>query len=285
VSLTVRVPATSANVGAGFDCFGLALDLCNDVDFDPEAEPRVTWEGEGAAELPTDGTDAVSIAMALLAREAGRELPPGALHGRNLIPLERGLGSSAAATVGGLVLADALLGLRLSHVDLLRLAAALEGHPDNAAAALLGGFTVAYQQGVLRMDAAPELRPVVLVPEEVRLRTSEARTVLATEVSRADAVYNLQQAALSVVAISSRPELLPEALEDRLHQERRLALVPPVRSVFERLRAEGIPVCVSGAGPSLLAFDLAGLPVPDPGPGWRVLRVRVRGRGAALLEG
>jgi homoserine kinase len=285
VRLTASVPATSANLGPGFDCFGLALGLVNDVLFDTDAEPGVSWEGEGADELPTDGTDAVSVAMGLFASETGVEVPPGALHGVNRIPLERGLGSSAAASVAGIVLAQAVTGLRLEPVDLLRLAATLEGHPDNAAAAVFGGFTIAYAQGVLRMDAAPDLRPVVLVPEGVRLPTDEARSVLATEVPRADAVYNLQQAALAVVAISARPELLFEALEDRLHQDRRLALVPPVRRMFERLHSSGVPVCVSGAGPSLLAFDLPDRPVPRPGSGWRILRVPVRSAGAVVRRG
>jgi homoserine kinase len=281
--LTARVPATSANLGPGFDCFGLALDLCNEVTIDTEAEPGVTWEGEGAGELPTDGTDLVSRAIQSVSMSLANAVPPAvAVRGRNAIPLERGLGSSAAAVVAGVVLANRLLD---GPGDLERLfdqAVAIEGHPDNVAAAVFGGFTVAYGDGVARLDPSSELRPVVLIPE-ARLATDEARRDLSPTIERGWGVFNVQRSALAVVALTQRPDLLRDALQDRLHQEARLARVPVVRAVFDRLRDEGIPVCVSGSGPSLLAFE-GEHPVPDPGDGWRVLRVPVRLTGVEVAE-
>jgi homoserine kinase len=281
VRLTAVVPATSANLGPGFDCFGLALDLCNEVTIDLDAAPGVEWSGEGASELPTDGTDATSAAMARVAADAGAELPPLRLRGRNRIPLERGLGSSAAAAVAGVALADRLLGLAMDPADVLRVAADLEGHPDNAAAAVLGGFTIAYGDGVLRVDPAEDLRPAVLVPD-VRLATSAARDALPAQVTRADAVFNVGHAALAVVALAAQPSLLVDALKDVLHQPYRLPLVPAAEEVFGRVRDAGLAVCVSGAGPSLLAFETDDVQVPALERGWRVLRVPVRPRGVEV---
>lgn len=283
MKLTARVPATSANLGPGFDCFGLALDLWNEVTIDTEAVPRLTWEGEGADELPTDGADMVSRALAHAARAGGSSLPSVALHGVNRIPLERGLGSSAAACVAGISLADRLLDLGLEPEEILELAVELEGHPDNAAAAIAGGFTIAFGDGVIRLDPHPTLRPVALVPD-VRLLTIEARAALGDRVARADAVFNAAHAAATVVALTSEPALLTQTLDDRLHQDARLALVPAVEGVFRELRAAGVPVCVSGAGPTLLAFELDEISVPDPGDGWSVLRLAVAPAGVEITE-
>jgi homoserine kinase len=278
------VPATSANVGPGFDCFGLALDLWNEVEIDTDADDVVSWEGEGSGELPTDGSDMVGRAMAHAARTAGSPLPPLARHGVNRIPLERGLGSSAAACVAGIALADRLLDLQLEPEERLELAVELEGHPDNAAAAIAGGLTIAFGDGVVRLDPDPGLRPVVLIPE-ARLSTDDARAALPEMVARADAVFNAGHAAATVVALTSNPDLLTQALRDRLHQDARLRLVPEARSLFDELTAARIPVCISGAGPSLLAFELDGAVVPEPGPGWRVLRVGVAADGAEVDAG
>jgi len=284
VPLVARVPATSANLGPGFDCFGLALDLWNEVSVDPDGEPSVAWDGEGVDELPTDGTDMVSRAMAHAARAGGAPLPPLALRGTNRIPLERGLGSSAAACVAGIVLADALLGLGLEPEETLELAGELEGHPDNAAAAIAGGLTIAFGDGVIRLDTHPSLAPVVLVPEGERIATHEARAALPETIGRSDAVFNAGHAAATVVALTSEPGLLTRALHDRIHQAARLVLVPGVKAVFDELTAAGVPVCVSGAGPTLLAFELPGTPVPDPGDGWSVHRLGVATAGADVLE-
>lgn len=285
MKLIARVPATAANLGPGFDCFGLALDLWNEVTIDTDEAAGVTWEGHGADELPIDGSDMVSTAMAHAARARGAILPPLALYGVNRIPLERGLGSSAAACVAGVALADRLLHLGLEPEELLELTVEIEGHPDNAAAAIAGGFTLAFGDGVIRLDPHSTLTPVAFVPLEVRLPTNEARAALQPQVPLADAIYNAAHAAATVVALTSEPGLLSQTLGDRVHQDVRLALVPTVKAVFERLRADGIPVCVSGAGPTLLAFDSGERPMPDPGQGWQVLRLAVSSTGVAVTEG
>lgn len=285
--VTVRVPATSANVGPGFDVFGLALELCNEFTIDTEGAPGVTWEGEGADELPTDGTDLVSTTIAEVATP--RRAPvPFSLHARNRIPLERGLGSSSAATVAGVV-----LGRALTHWDdphdaarVAEIAAGIEGHPDNAAPAAFGGFTVVLADGFIRrFDPHPSLRVAILVPDDVRLPTPDARRSLEPMVPRADAVFNAAHAALMVGALTLDPGLLSVALHDRLHQEARLVLVPSVEAVFDAQWARDVPTCVSGAGPSLLAFERDGHEVVDPGPGWSVLRPAIRPGGYEVLAG
>ena len=286
MKLTARVPATSANLGPGFDCFGLALDLCNRLTLDTDAAQQVSWEGEGAGELPTDGSDLVSRAISETTRRHDAEAPSGALHGTNAIPLARGLGSSAAAAVAGVALADAALGLGLDRTDVLEIAASLEGHPDNAAAAVFGGFTMVVEGRVVaRFDPDPALRPVLLVPDDLRISTDEARRVLPAIVPRSDAVANVGYAALTAVALLHEPGLLFAAMRDRIHEHARLGLAPPALDLYEGLRAWGIPVCVSGSGPSLLAFEDEDHAVADPGPGWRALRVPVRASGVEVVEG
>jgi homoserine kinase len=286
---TVRVPATAANLGPGFDCFGMALDLCNEVAVDTEAEPGVTWEGEGADELPTDGSDMLSRAIRFAQGSAadGLALPPFHLHGRNLIPLQRGLGSSSAAAVAGIAAACRLLDVeglrdRRTWFDLAR---EIEGHPDNAAAAVFGGFTIVGGERHRRLDPHPSLRPVVLIPRDARLPTAEARAALPSSVPFDDAVHQIGATALSVVAFTQEPALLPDALDDWLHQSVRLALVPAARALFDELRAASVPVCVSGAGPTLLAFETEGHEVEDPGEGWQLIRVAPRRIGVEILEG
>jgi homoserine kinase len=295
VRITVRVPATSANLGPGFDCFGLALDLCNEVTLDTDAEPGVAWEGEGADELPTDGSDLISRTIAHVGSFHDLTPPPMRLTGRNRIPLERGLGSSSAATVAGVVLGSRLFDLSIDGhgsstghdpYSVFALAAEIEGHPDNAAPAAFGGFTIAMPERgglVHRLDPHPSLRPAVLVPEAIRLPTAEARGALPVQVSREDATFNAAHAALMVEAITRDPSLLRAAMRDRLHQQVRLSLVPGAHEVFRSVSSANVPVCVSGAGPSLLAFESDEHPLPDPGAGWTVLRVGARARGFEVL--
>jgi homoserine kinase len=291
--VTVRVPATSANLGPGFDTFGLALDLCNEVTVDTDAPPGVTWEGEGADELPVDGSDLVSTTMASIASSMQTPLPPLAMHGVNRIPLARGLGSSSAATVAGVVLASRVLDLGIDGGDaapadrdafsVFAEAARIEGHPDNAAPAAFGGLTIAVDGAVHRLEPHPELRTVVLVPS-VRLDTASAREALPERVAMADAVFNLGHAALLVDALTNDPSLLREALRDRLHQDARLELVPEMADQFDRIAAlRSVPVCVSGAGPSLLAFPLDGAEIPPEAleglGGWRAMPLAIRREG------
>ena len=290
--LTVRVPATSANLGPGFDAFGLALRLFNEVEIDTDVAPGVRWEGEGADELPTDGSDLISRAMSAAASALGRALPPVAMLGRNRIPLERGLGSSSAAAVAGVFAAHALVAtdedIDIDLAEVFALAASFDGHPDNAAPAVYGGFTIASGSDTppLRLEPHASLAPIALIPEAVRLPTEEARRALPTEVPMADAIFNAAHAAGVAIALTGGDHrLLAESLRDRLHQDARLALVPEVRDVFEQVRDAGVPVCVSGAGPTLLAFDHPDSPVPDVGPGWRREALAVDVGGVHLADG
>lgn len=287
--VSALAPATVANLGPGFDALGLAVDVVNEVVADTGAEPAVVVEGQGAGELPEDASNLVFRAMTYLARETGRPLPALSLRCVNRIPLERGLGSSAAAVVGGLVLADHLLETGLDPDRLLEVAIDIEGHPDNVSACLRGGLVVAYLSArgwrAERLEVHPELRPALLIPQEERVSTDDARRSLPRQVALGDATFNLGRAALAVVALTARPDLLTEALEDRLHQARRLALAPASRSLFEDLRDAGVPVCVAGSGPSLLAFETSGASVPELGPGWRVERPGISSMGARIETG
>ena len=291
--VTVRVPATSANLGPGFDCFGLALDLCNEVTVDTQAEPGVSWEGEGADALPTAGSDMVSRAIAHTAGQQARihpdaGIPPFLLVGRNRIPLERGLGSSAAAAVAGVALARTLLGPAGfdDRYATFAYASELEGHPDNAAPATYGGLTV-FASGsgyVHRLEPHPDLDPVVLVPERLRLPTVDARSALGTTVDRRDAVFNIGHAALAIVALTQGdPDLLLVALHDRMHEEVRGSLAPESAALLHDLRRRQLAACLSGAGPSILAFERDGHSVGDPPDGWRAIRPGVRAKGVEVF--
>jgi homoserine kinase len=285
--LRCGTPATVANLGPGFDSLALAVDLWNEVSLDADAEPAIVVRGEGSGEVPEDASNLIFRSMTYLSREAGRPLPPFRLESQNRIPLERGLGSSATAVVAGLLLADRLLNTALGPDRVLEVAVDLEGHPDNVAACLRGGVVIAYlsRDGwrAERIEPDRSLKPVLLVPENERLSTTDARRVLPREVPLADAAFNAGRSALVVRALTERPELLGVALEDRLHQGRRLPLVPSARAVFEDLRDRGVPVCVAGAGPSLLAFETDAA-LPDLGPGWRVLRAGIVPGGARVVD-
>ena len=286
--LVARVPATVANLGPGFDALALALDLHNVVILDTGHPPGIAVSGEGEGELSEDASNLIFRTMTFLSKEVGTPLPAFHLEADNRIPLERGLGSSAAAVVTGILLADRVLGASLSADRLLELAVDLEGHADNVAACLRGGLALAYLSAegwrAERLDPHPSLRPVLLVPEDERLATADARRALPREVPLADAAFNAGRAALAVVALTTRPELLRAALEDRLHQGRRLPLVPASRALFEELRQAGLPVCLAGAGPSLLAFETPETSVPELGPGWRTLRLQPAPSGADVVD-
>lgn len=254
----VRVPASSANLGPGFDALGLALALYNEVIAEEASGVTVTVEGEGSGRLAPGEKNVVARGVRLVYDTAGRPFTGIALTCVNRIPLARGLGSSAAAWVGGLVAGNALLGAPLDPPALLTLAARAEGHPDNVAAALLGGLTVSSMtpDGVtaVSLGVPGRLTWVVLIPE-VTSATSEARAVLPATVPRQDAVFNVQRVALLLAALQSgRLDALEGALDDRLHQPYRLKLFPWMTNVIAAARAAGALGCVlSGAGPALLA--------------------------------
>jgi homoserine kinase len=254
----VRVPATSANLGPGFDALGLALALHNEVVAEEADRVTVKIAGEGEDRLARDGGNVVARAVKLAYEAAGRPFRGCALECVNRIPTARGLGSSAAAWVGGLAAGNALLGSPLSREALLGLAARAEGHPDNVAAAIFGGLTVSCgtSDGVtaVTLPVTKALAWVVLIPE-VTSATAEARALLPRSVPREDAVFNVQRVALLLASLQAGlPAALAVALDDRLHQPYRLKLFPWMPEVAAAARAAGGLGCVlSGAGPSLLA--------------------------------
>jgi homoserine kinase len=264
-AVRVSVPATSANIGPGFDALGLALDLhdvivAHTVPAEPGGTLTVAIEGIGADELPRDASHLVVQAMHVIFKLAGQEPPAVHLRCVNGIPLGRGLGSSAAAIVAGVLGARALVEGGPDLVDdeaVLAVAAGLEGHPDNVAPCLLGGLTLAWNPGerarAIRLDVHPDLRPVLCVPEQT-LPTEAARGLLPDVVPHGDASRNAARAALLVEALRSRPDLLLDATEDHLHQDYRAEAMPETLALVTRLRSSGLPAVVSGAGPSVLVL-------------------------------
>ncbi|MFL5757276.1 MAG: homoserine kinase [Chloroflexota bacterium] len=265
--IAVDVPGSSANLGAGYDCLGVALDLVNRIEVEVRGWSRgaieLTVDGEGANELPDSRENRFVRGLEAALQLARGEIPEGVgwrIEMRNAIPLSRGLGSSAAATIGGLVTGNALAGERLTTADLLRLATEIEGHPDNAAAALLGGFVVAADLGggrieSHRFDVPRDLRAVIFVPER-RLSTSDMRKVLPASVPREDAVANIGRVAIGVAGIATgRTELLRELTVDRIHEQYRAGVYPELPRLVEAARESGaLGACLSGAGSSIVAF-------------------------------
>lgn len=253
--MKVRVPASSANLGPGFDSFAVALPLLAEF----ELRPARAWSVSAEDGVPSGDDNLFVIAARAAARAAGASVPAQHVEQRSAIPLARGLGSSAAAIVGGAVAANALLGAPLDRRTLLRIACDVEGHPDNVAAALYGGFTVALadEAGPLatRLAFPAAWRVCVFVPG-TSLSTAKARGVLAPEVPRADAVFNLAHAAALVAAVlRGDGSLLAHAMADRLHQPARTALVPALGEIIAAARGAGaFGAALSGAGPSVLAI-------------------------------
>jgi len=301
--VTVRVPATSANLGPGFDAFGLALTLYDLV------EARIT-SGGLAIEVSGAGEEFVTAGEGHLVVRAMRAAfsalggqPPGiGLRCVNAIPQGFGLGSSAGAIVAGLAAARALwpggadaAGRSLSDQGLLRLATEMEGHPDNVAACQAGGLTIAWTidavPRVARLDPVLALNPVLCIPD-VPVPTEHARQALPPTVPHGDAAANSARAALLVAALTTDPALLLDATEDFLHQRYRAAAMPASADLVGRLRAAGVPAVVSGAGPAVLGLTAAGsTPGADvvasvaaaAGPAWEVLPLTVDRQGAVIL--
>jgi homoserine kinase len=277
----VRVPATTANLGPAFDCAGLALTLHDHVEFavtDGGLSVEVT--GVGASELPTDESHLVVQAFRAACRQLGWAPPGLRLIAENRIPQGRGMGSSAAAVVGGVLGAWALCpDVEVTDGDaVLRLVTEIEGHPDNVAACFLGGATLTWvgDRGPVaeRIDVHDDVLPVVLVPSTT-LSTHVARGLLPDVVPHADAAYNAGRAALLVHALGREPGLLLEATDDRLHQRQRASAMPESIALLDRLRAAGHAAVVSGAGPSLLVLTQRhpGDPEGDPAAAKRVREV------------
>jgi homoserine kinase len=281
----VRVPATSANLGPGFDALGLALERYDEVTARISTGGiRVRVSGEGAGELPDDESHLV-VRCALAAFERLGVRPPGlSVDCVNRIPQARGLGSSSAAIVAGILAARALVAApSFDDAEVLRLASEIEGHPDNVAPCLLGGITIAWlgSRGAeaVRVQPADGVRPVVFVPSDRGL-TAHARAALPATVPHADAARNAGRAALLVHALTAAPELLLPATEDWLHQQYRAPGAPATYALVTTLREAGIPAVVSGAGPSVLAFRGAReIPVTS---GWQLLDVGIDAQGAVV---
>jgi len=289
-AVTVRAPATSANLGPGFDALGLALAMYDEVTAKVTGGGvTVAVTGEGSTDLPTDESHLVVQAMRR-AFDALGEQPAGlALRCVNRIPQARGLGSSSAAIVAGVLLARALTASgaeRLDDARALGLAAELEGHPDNVAPCLLGGLTIAWTADdgaeAVRLEPGEAIAPVVFVPAERGL-TAAARAALPATVPHADAARNAGRAALLVHALTAAPGRLFAATEDRLHQQYRAAGMPGTAALVSELRAAGVAAVVSGAGPSVLALVEADWTPPNR-DGWVALRPGISTVGARVLE-
>jgi homoserine kinase len=258
----VRVPATSANLGPGFDALGVALGLYDELVVRAVASPGVTVSvtGEGAGQVPDDERHLVVQAVRLALDHVGAPQAGLMLECHNAIPHGRGLGSSAAAVVAGIAAARGLISEpdALDDPAVLALATQMEGHPDNAAPAVLGGATVAWTTPSGAVAAASlavhgDVVPVVMIPP-THLSTKAARGVLPEHVAHRDAAHQAGRAALLVEALGRRPELLLDATEDRLHQESRRRVMPDSLALVDALRARGVAAVVSGAGPTVLAL-------------------------------
>ncbi|RJQ66947.1 homoserine kinase [Pseudonocardiaceae bacterium YIM PH 21723] len=256
-AVSVVVPASTANLGSGFDALGMALALHDTVEFEvTDGGVEVQVEGEGAGAVPTDERHLVVQAFQKTAQEIGLELPGIALRCKNQIPHSRGLGSSAAAAVAGVLGAYALAGRQTDDLA-LQLAAGFEGHADNAAASLLGGLVIAWQQHerfrAVRLEPHRDLAPVVLIPA-TESATSTTRGLLPAQVPHADAAFAAGRSALAVHALTQRPDLLLPATADRIHQRYRVPAWPESAELVAQLRTLGIAAAISGAGPTVIAL-------------------------------
>ena len=264
MKILVKVPATSANLGPGFDSLGLALDLWNETTITLAIEFSVWVKGEGADRLSSDKNNLIFRAAQRLAEFAGRSLPSFHADCVNQIPLSSGLGSSAAATLTGLLAANALLGNPLLKEEILGLATEMEGHPDNVAPALMGGLVVStldhddkvIAHKIAVTENAPPIHITFVLPD-YHLPTQEARNALPEKVSMKDAVHNISHAVLVTEAFRNGDlDLLGKAMTDTLHQPYRLKLIPGAEAAMDAAKEAGASaVALSGAGPSLIAFS------------------------------
>ncbi|MDU0349173.1 homoserine kinase [Actinomyces sp. MRS3W] len=290
----VRVPATTANMGPGFDSFGMAFTYYDEVEVRPIVGPTtVAVQGVGEGIVPTDDSNLVVRALRAGLEAAGAPQAGFEMHCINRIPHGGGMGSSASAAVAGLMLARGLLSDpdALPDEEVFRIATGFEGHPDNVAPAVFGGATVAW----IEADGTPRAAPMpvdaslavslLVPPSTTRLSTEEARQVLPDSVPRADALFNTSRAAILMLALAGRPDLLMAGTEDRLHQEYRRGVLPTSMAVMDSLREQGYPAVISGAGPTVLVLaDLSQhTRFTLERHGWTVLRPGIDLNGAQLL--
>ena len=261
----VKAPATTANMGPGYDCLGLALDIWNTLEVETVGGggPLVEISGEGAGELETGRENLVYRSMEFLFHEADQDMPAVRIRCENDIPLARGMGSSSAAIAGGLVAANAICSQDFSANELLEMAATIEGHPDNVAAAVMGGMQLVIVDQTddgrrlytVPVNVPPEMHAVVFIPN-VRIATEDARAVLPEKVSVADAVHNMGRVGLLVASMATNHlEYLAIATQDRLHQPYRQPLFPAMKVIFKAaLDAGALGVFLSGSGSTILAL-------------------------------
>ncbi len=295
--VTVRVPATSANLGPGFDTLGMALSYYDELEVEavPGSGAIVEVSGEGAGEVATDESNLVVKSIAYTFKHYGQSLPGLRLRAKNIIPHGRGMGSSGAAVVSGIVAAKGLLAgiIEMTDQDLLQIATEIEGHPDNVAPALFGGLTIAWED-----ESGPHFKklfvhrgiaPLELVPN-FKMSTALARSLQPESVPHSDAVFNVSRSALLIAALTQSPDLLLSATEDKLHQDYRAAAMPETNSLIQVLRDAGHAAVVSGAGPSVLvlatgpaqrlaAMELAATHYPQ----WTPLLLAVDFKGATVV--
>ncbi len=258
-STTNIVPATTANLGPGFDCLGLALSLTNQVTFNvTDAGLSIEVHGEGVESIPTDNTNQVFKAADRLFEQVGRRPAGMQIIQNNQIPVGSGLGSSAAAVLAGILAANTLLGFPLTDMEILRLATEIEGHPDNVTPAFYGGLTLSMfedEELIVEQIPVPDMTVVVVLPA-FNLPTIEARAALPAQVTLSDAVFNASRVGLLVRALEAGDYgRLRIAMQDKLHQPYRMELIPGIQTAFKwALEAGAAGVALSGAGPSLIAF-------------------------------
>ncbi|HEX2294241.1 MAG TPA: homoserine kinase [Actinomycetota bacterium] len=275
-SVKVRVPATVANLGPGYDSLGAAIRMHLEIEIEPRRDSiEIAVEGEGADQLPADETNLVIRSMNAFFDHVGRRPAGFAVRVKNPIPLGAGLGSSAAAIVGGLFAARAVTGRTVPQTEMIRLATDLEGHADNVMPALIGGLVVCYRGDdeddirYFRVDPSDRLVPILAVPRE-GFPTKTARKALPAEVKFGDAQFTASRAALLVAAMSAGAgaDVVADAMNDRLHEPHRLKLMPETAAVYAQIQESGLPVALAGAGPSLLVV------VPRPESATRAEQVR-----------
>jgi homoserine kinase len=295
--VSVKVPATSANLGPGFDTLGMALSFYDELQVEAVAGNEITVEvhGEGAGEVPIDGSNLVAKTIAYVFDRYKQPLPGLKLIAHNVIPHGRGMGSSGAAVVSGIMAAKGLLEgiVEITSNELLDIATELEGHPDNVAPALFGGLTIAWED-----ESGPHhkklfvhrgVSPLELVPAH-KMSTALARSLQPDSVPHDDAVFNVSRSALLIAALTQSPELMMAATEDKLHQEYRAEAMPETNALIQLMRSHGHAAVVSGAGPSVLVLasdpaerlEAAKL-AAEKYPQWQALLLAVDFKGATVI--
>jgi homoserine kinase len=304
MKITVKVPATSANLGPGFDALGLALDLWNEAEFAKTRDKKISVaiEGEGSHSLPRDESNAVVEAALQVYKLAGEPCSGLRIHCINRVPLGSGLGSSSAALLTGMLGANALLGEPFSREAILKLAIETEGHPDNVAPAMLGGLvaSIIHESHVLslRLTLTDQRRPIhiTVVFPDFDFPTKQARALLPKQIDRRDAIYNISRAVIVTEAFRLGDlDMLAEAMTDKLHQPFRIPLIPGAQAAMEAMKGAGASaVALSGAGPSLIAFSdkreaaigKAGRQAfAEAGLASRIFKLKINRKGAQVHRG